>query len=56
VVFSEIFSNINIINMISDEVSFYTGFLYGLFSLSSDELKIGNHPKPYLAAECGVGA
>ncbi|WP_158903264.1 hypothetical protein [Burkholderia sp. L27(2015)] len=56
VVFREIFSNMNIINMISDEVSFYAGFLYGVFSLSSDELVLGNHPKPYLAAECGVKA
>lgn len=56
VVFREVFSNMNIINMISDEVSFYTGFLYGVFSLSSDELVLGDHPKPYLAAECGVKA
>jgi len=51
VVFSDLFSNINIIDMISDEISFYSGFLYGVFSSSSDEIKIGNHPKPYLAVE-----
>ena len=50
--FSDIFSNID---KMSDELSFYVGFLYGVFSLSGDELVLGNHPKPYLAAECGVG-
>jgi hypothetical protein len=54
--FGEVFSNINIINMISDELSFYIGFLYGAFSSSSDELVLGNHPKPYLAVESCVGA
>lgn len=54
--FNEIFSNVNIIDMISDELSFYIGFLYGIFSLTGDELILGNHPKPYLAVECGMGA
>jgi len=49
--FNEIFSNIDIIKRLSDELSFYIGFLYGVFSLASDELILGNHPKPYLAVQ-----
>jgi hypothetical protein len=56
VAFNDIFSNIDFINKISDELSFYIGFLYGVFSLASDELVLGNHPKPYLAAEGRIGA
>jgi len=51
VLLSEIFSNVDVIDMMSEEVSFYIGFLYGVFSLSSDELVLDDHPRPYLAVE-----